>query len=128
MDAAQYYLPYRTEILSRDELRELTSLRPSIVLRDMLVNWIIIIAGWILVAYSTTWITVGLAIVVIGTRYYSLAIVGHDGLHRRLFNSQETNDLWNDLLILGPICTITRINRHNHMEHHRAAALPHNPD
>jgi fatty acid desaturase len=87
-----------------------------------------IVAAWAAVALYPTWWTVLAAIVVIGTRYYALAIIGHDGLHRRLFETKRKNDLWGDLFIMGPICAITRVNRHNHIEHHRVACLPHDPD
>jgi len=47
-----------------------------------------------------------LAIPVIGNRYYALFIIGHDGMHRRLFPHIKRNDFWNDLLVLAPIGAI----------------------
>ena len=75
-----------------------------------------------------SWLTVVPAILIVGTRYYALAIIGHDGLHRRVFPDQWTNDLFNDLLIMGPIGAITRVNRLNHIEHHRITASAVDPD
>ncbi len=75
-----------------------------------------------------SWLTVVPAILIVGTRYYALAIIGHDGLHRRMFPDQWTNDLFNDLLIMGPIGAITRVNRLNHIEHHRITASTADPD
>jgi fatty acid desaturase len=128
MSGAQHYVPYRTSLLSREQLRSLNKLRPAIAVRDTLLGWAWIVGAWGLVALHPAWWTIAAAIVIVGTQYYALAIIGHDGLHRRLFESIETSDLWNDLLIMGPIGAITRINRANHMEHHRAACLPHDPD
>ena len=126
--AAQHYHPYRAQILSAEQFRSLNRLRPSVAVRGTILDWACIIAGWALVAwYPSIW-TVAVAIPIIGTSYYALSIIGHDGLHRRIFPSIAANDLWNDLFILGPIGAITRINRHNHMEHHRATCLPHDPD
>jgi hypothetical protein len=34
------------------------------------------------------------------------------------------NDPWNDLLVLGPIGTITRIKNRNHLAHHLRLASP----
>jgi fatty acid desaturase len=87
-----------------------------------------ILLAWSFVACNTNFWIVLSAVPFIGTRYYALFIIGHDGLHRRLCHSVWLNDLWNDLLILGPIGSITRLNRHNHMEHHRRVATLSDPD
>jgi fatty acid desaturase len=128
MTEAQHYAPYRAAILTRDDLQRLTRLEPRIVIRDTLIDWAVIIAAWTMVALHPAWWTVLIAIVVVGTQYYALAIVGHDGLHRRLFEQRWWNDLWNDLMIMGPICAITRINRTNHIKHHLVTCLPGDPD
>lgn len=128
MTDLQSYNPYRTTLLSREQLRSLCELRPAIAVRDTIIAWLGILAAFAAVALFPIWWVVLIAIVVIGTRYYALAIIGHDGLHRRLFNSRDANDLWNDLMVLGPICAITRLNRKNHMDHHRETCLPGDPD
>ena len=63
-----------------------------------------------------------------GTRYYALHIIGHDGLHRRIFNDVMWNDLFNNLFILGPIGSVTRLNNKNHLAHHRFLATEEDPD
>ena len=75
-----------------------------------------------------TWPVIIIAIVIIGTQYYGLLIIAHDGLHRRLFNSIKLNDLWCDVFILGAVGAITRINRINHMNHHIYASTEKDPD
>jgi fatty acid desaturase len=125
---AQHYRPYRASLLSREQLRALTQLRPAIAVKDTVIGWLWILAAWVTVALHPSWLVVAIAVVVVGTSYYALLIVGHDGLHRRLFESAERSDFWNDLFIMGPIGAITRINRANHIEHHRATCLPHDPD
>ena len=60
-------------------------LRPGRVVFDTLWCWCGIVAAWVAVALWPTWWVVLLALPVIGTRYYALFIIGHDGLHRRLF-------------------------------------------
>jgi fatty acid desaturase len=66
--------------------------------------------------------------VVVGTRYYALFIIGHDGLHRRLFSDRARNDLFCDVFVLGPIGAITRLNNRNHLGHHQHLATPEDPD
>ena len=122
------YRAYRGTLLSPDEVRELSRLRPARVVVSTLHSWAWILAAWGLVAAWPSWWTVLVAIPVIGTRYYALFILGHDGLHRRLFPSHPTNDLYCDLLLLGPLAAVTRINCRNHLEHHRLLANDSDPD
>jgi fatty acid desaturase len=124
----QSYAPYRASLLSKSELAALSRLRPAIAVRDTLWRWLIIIAFWISVAsIDSLWWTL-LAVIGVGTQLYALIIIAHDGLHRRLFSSVESNDRWNDWAILGSIGAITRVNRRNHMTHHRTLALSEDPD
>jgi fatty acid desaturase len=124
----QRYRPYRSSLLSSDQLRDLNRLRPARAVCDTLLLWLQIIAAWATVALWPSWWVAALAIPVIGTRYYALYIIGHDGLHRRLFRDVKANDLWNDAAIIGAIGAITRLNRANHMRHHATLALPSDPD
>jgi fatty acid desaturase len=126
--ALQRYAPWRTSLLTPEQLRDLCQIRSSRMVGDTLLGWVGIFAAWTLVALFPAWWSVTLAIPVIGTRYYALFIVGHDGLHRRLFANKRANDFWNDLFIMAPIGAITRLNRHNHMTHHRELATATDPD
>jgi fatty acid desaturase len=124
----QSYEPYRSTLLSRDDLRELQQLRPGRAIRDTVLTWLCILAAFALVAAFPRWYVVLAVIPFIGTRYYALLIIGHDGLHRRLFDSPKRSDLWNDLLIIGPIGAVTHLNRRNHMRHHAQLSTEIDPD
>jgi fatty acid desaturase len=125
---AQAYLPFRTSLITKQDLRTLSLQKPGIAIRDTLLHWALIIAAYaIVVAYPNIW-TGGGAFVAVGINLYGLYIIGHDGLHRRLFASEALNDLWNDLFVVGPFGAITRVNRHNHMHHHKVTCLPEDPD
>jgi fatty acid desaturase len=122
------YQPYRSALLTPAQTKELSELRPGIAVRDIALAWLTIGLAWALAATYTTWWTVGLAMVVVGTRFYALFVIGHDGLHRRLFADRAANDLVSDLFILAPIGAITRINNRNHLAHHRYLATEMDPD
>lgn len=124
----QTYEPYRSDLLTRDELTKLYTPDPKNIVIDTFSAWVAIVIAWAVAAYLPYWWVILLAMLVIGTRLYSLLIIAHDGLHRRLFKTIKANDLWNDIFILGTIGTITRLNRVNHMRHHRELALPTDPD
>ena len=106
----------------------MSELHPARVVWDVLGCWLIILASWTAVGLLPAWWVVFLAIPAIGTRYYALFIVGHDGLHRRLMNSRKSNDLLCDLFVYGPIGAITRINKENHLLHHHRLATEGDPD
>lgn len=122
------YQPYRSVLLSPERIRAFSELRPARVVIDTIAAWLVIAAAWTSVALYTRWWTAALAIPIIGARYYALFIIGHDGLHRRLFRDRGTNDLFNDLFILGPLAAITRLNNKNHLRHHQMLGNEEDPD
>lgn len=107
---------------------ELCRLRPARAFVDMAWLWAQIVAAWAVAAWLHSWWVCALAAAFVGNRYYSLYIIGHDGLHRRLHGRRAVNDLVNDLLVLGPIGVVTRLNRHNHMTHHVTLHCDNDPD
>ncbi len=122
------YLPYRLVLLTSERVRELSRLRPRRVIADVAACWLAIFAAWTAVALWPHWWVVALAVPVIGIRYYALFIVGHDGMHRRLMAQSHSSDLFADVLLLGPIGAITRLNSTNHLAHHRYLANEEDPD
>jgi fatty acid desaturase len=122
------YIPYRTSLLTPDRVRELSRLRPYVAVRDSLVRWGMIVIAWTVAAIFPVWWVLLIAAVVVGTSFYALFIIGHDGLHRRIFPTQQQNDRFTDLVILGPIGAITRLNNRNHLLHHRHLGTEADPD
>src|ERR1700726_1703294 len=61
----QRYRPYRSSLLSSDQLRDLNRLRPARAVCDTLVLWLQIIVAWATVALWPSWWVVALAIPVI---------------------------------------------------------------
>jgi fatty acid desaturase len=124
----QAYIPYRTFLIPREHVRQLSRLRPLIPVRDTLVHWGFILVCWTAVVLWTHPAIVTAAIIVIGINVYGLYIIAHDGLHRRLFGDPRHNDFWNDAMIVGSFGAITRLNRLNHIKHHLVTCLPDDPD
>jgi fatty acid desaturase len=122
------YKPYRSRLLSSAKLREFSSLRPLRMVLDTFACWACIVGALTLVALYPTWWAALIAIPVIGSRYYALFIIGHDGIHGRLFEDKRLNNLFNDLFIFAPIGAITRINNKNHLLHHLYLANEGDPD
>jgi len=122
------YLPYRRVLLSPARIKELSRLRPLRALTDLAICWAWILAGFCVVSIHPAWWTILLAIPVIGNRYYAIFIIGHDGMHRRMFPNIQRNDFWTDLLALSSIGAITRLNNRNHLAHHLYLGTSQDPD
>ena len=122
------YQTLRSNLLSPTRVRELSRLQPWRVVVDSALCWVGIVLAWSVVAVWPAWWSVMLAIPLVGTRYYALFIIGHDGLHRRLFSNTVHNDRFADLVVFGPIGAITRLNNRNHIRHHRLLATEADPD
>jgi fatty acid desaturase len=122
------YQPYRQQMLAPSRVKELSQLQPGRAARDIALSWALIVASWALVAWRTEWWTIIPAVVVIGTRYYALFVIGHDALHRRLHPDRATNDLISDIFIFAPLGAITRLNNRNHLAHHQHLATELDPD
>ncbi|MFQ5528679.1 MAG: fatty acid desaturase family protein [Thermoanaerobaculia bacterium] len=110
------------------QVRNLSTIRPARAVRDALTSWALIITAWTVAAIWLRWWVLIPAGAIVGTRFYALFIIGHDGLHRRVLRSVGANDLFCDLLVFGPIGAVTRLNRTNHILHHRYLASEGDPD
>ncbi|MBX2851282.1 MAG: fatty acid desaturase [Phycisphaeraceae bacterium] len=117
---ARLLLPQRVKELSRR-----SAMRPVL---DTAACWLLIASAWVAVAWQPVWWVVLPAFAVIGNRYYALFIIGHDALHRRLFERRKLNDRFADLFIFAPIGAITRLNNRNHLLHHAHLATDRDPD
>jgi len=122
------YQPYRSTLLTTQEVKALSHFRPARVVLDVALCWGIIFAAWVVAAQYSRWWVILLATLVIGTRYYALFIIGHDGMHRRLFRDSRLNDLVSDLFVFAPIGAIIRLNKKNHILHHQHLASEADPD
>lgn len=121
-------LHLRRTLLDPQRVRELSKLRPAVAIRDAALCWATILTSWAVAAALDTWWAVAAAIVVVGNRFYALFIIGHDGMHRRLFPDARVNDLFTDILVLAPIGAINRVNNRNHLRHHQHLASDADPD
>lgn len=122
------YLDARRSLVDPKLIRELSKQRPARVWRDTLLCWAFIVSAWVGAAVIDQWWAVAAAFVVVGNRFYALFIIGHDGLHRRLFSTVAANDRFNNAFVMAPMGAITRINNRNHLSHHQHLGSEQDPD
>lgn len=115
-------------IFSTEEIRHFSVLRPGRVVVDTILCWVFIVCCWLLMFwYPSPW-TYILGLPIIGSRFYALLIIGHDGVHRRLFSSRAVNDRFSDIAIYGPLGLVIRLMDRNHLNHHKYLYTDADPD
>lgn len=120
--------PSITDILTREEIRALTTPSNLQGALSLTVTWGIIAASFALVAlYPNLW-TVLAALALLGGRQLALAVLMHECSHRSLFASKSANDILGHWLCGAPVWTHLRLYRKHHLAHHNHTGTEKDPD
>lgn len=116
------------ELLSRDELRELSRLRPHRFALSLAWTW-----GWIAVCFAAYLYRPGIVtalagIVIISGRQLGLAILMHDAAHVLLARNKAWNDRLAQWLCAYPLMLDTVLYRMVHLQHHKHTWTERDPD
>ncbi|MEM6931536.1 MAG: fatty acid desaturase, partial [Myxococcota bacterium] len=82
-----------TDLLSKEEIRELTRASDLAGWRSVLTDWGLVAAAMALVAVWPNVLTVLVALVILGGRQLGLAILTHECAHYSLFATRWLNDV-----------------------------------
>ena len=107
-----------SNLLSREEMRELTQASNFHGFRALLGTWAIIAGAFALVAWDANPLTIALALLLLGGRQLALAVMMHECSHRSLFRTRWLNDALGVWLIGAPVWTHLDQYRVHHMAHH----------
>lgn len=116
------------QFLSSEQIRGFTKASTIEGLWVVLKTWLVIAASFALVAWLPNPLTVLLAVIVIGSRQLSLAIIMHEGAHKTLMPSLALNDFIGQWLGAAPIAQDLHLYRLHHMRHHGRTGHPDDPD
>ncbi len=123
--------PWR-KVLSREEIRELVTIRAHRAWASVLLDWAIIFGALAVVALWPWPLSLPLAIVVaiflIGGRQLGLAILMHDAAHHALFANRGLNDRVGNWLAAYPTWTDIGPYRDYHLQHHANNYTDQDPD
>ena len=114
--------------ISSQKLASLNKLKPMISAGCILVEWLIV-AALIAIAKSvpSPWV-VAFAVLLIGSRQHSLAVLMHEGAHYHLANHRGLNDRIAELFTAWPLFISLPTYRKSHFEHHAHANTMEDPD
>jgi fatty acid desaturase len=114
--------------LTREEMRELLTMRDWRSWLSIAVDWGIIFASFALVVRWPNPLTIILALFAIGGRQLGLAVLMHEAAHRTLFKSRALNDWAGNWLCGYPIWSDITPYRPYHLQHHAKTWTKEDPD
>lgn len=117
----------RSSLFTVDELSSLSKKNVFIPILDILLNWILIIFIFFLI-YKNENLYINIFLYAfLGSRIYSLYILGHDGMHGNFSKNAKINNIITDYFILGFFLSKTDNNK-NHLEHHKFTSQKQDPE
>jgi fatty acid desaturase len=114
--------------LTREEIRDLTSLRDWRSWAAIAVDWGVIAGSFWLVARWPNPLTIVAALFLIGARQLGLAILMHDAAHRTLLRDRFWNDWVANWLCAYPVWSDVHPYRAYHLQHHTKTWTADDPD
>lgn len=116
------------EVISREELAELTTFEDWKAWRSIAFHWGVIFASFAMVAVWPNPLTIVLALLLIGARQLGLAVVMHEASHRSLLKNRKMNDWVGNWLGAYPIWSDHEPYRPYHLAHHAHTGTSRDPD
>jgi len=116
------------DLLTDEELAEVTSKNNWLGFNKVLFDWTIIISTFILVGAYPSVVTILLGIMVLGARQLGLGVVVHETGHRTLLSSAFWNNLTGTWLSGYWIFSDKETYMRGHLEHHKFAGTEQDPD
>jgi len=116
------------DLLSKEQLKEIREKKDWINVVLISVNWLQIIFAMTFFYYFPNALTFLLAVIVVGSRQFALAVLAHDGAHNLLFSNVKINDFASQWFCAFPIFSDNRPYRPYHLAHHRFTETKNDPD
>ena len=117
-----------TDLLNKSQLSELREKRDYINALSIFSNWLQIVIAMIIFYYFPSAITFLLALIVVGSRQFALAVLMHEAAHNLLFKNKRINDFVSQWFCAYPIFSDTTPYRPYHLAHHRFTETSQDPD
>jgi fatty acid desaturase len=114
--------------LSKEELRELSAVKPAVACMHVAAEWGLIVATIFVCQRFWHPALYIFAVAFIGSRQHALLVLMHDGVHYRLLRNRRLNDWLSEVVLAWPHLVTARQYRKNHFAHHRYLNTPDDPD
>ena len=116
------------EVISKEQYEEIKEKQDWRNVLSISSNWLQMSAAMALFFFYPNVITFLVALVIIGSRQFALAVLAHDAAHNLLFENNKVNDLAGQWFCAYPIFQDNRVYRPYHLKHHRHTETEDDPD
>ena len=116
------------EVISKEQYEEIKEKKDWRNVLSISSNWLQMSAAMTLFFFYPNVITFLVALVIIGSRQFALAVLAHDAAHNLLFANNKVNDWTAQWLCAYPIFQDNRVYRPYHLKHHRFTETEEDPD
>lgn len=117
-----------TQYLTSQELQQLTKLRTWRSVFGVASDWIIILSAFALIIFYPHPVTYIFSFFLISRQQLALALLMHDGSHRRLASSAKLSDFIAQWLCAAPLFFSMFSYQRLHLKHHRDPLVKDDPD
>ena len=116
------------EVISKEQYEEIKEKQDWRNVLSISSNWLQMSAAMTLFFFYPNVITFLVALVIIGSRQFALAVLAHDAAHNLLFENNKVNDWAGQWFCAYPIFQDNRVYRPYHLKHHRHTETEDDPD
>ena len=116
------------EVISKEQYEEIKEKQDWRNVLSISSNWLQMSAVMALFFFYPNVITFLVALVIIGSRQFALAVLAHDAAHNLLFANNKVNDWAGQWFCAYPIFQDNRVYRPYHLKHHRHTETDDDPD
>ena len=116
------------EVISKEQYEEIKEKQDWRNVLSISSNWLQMSAAMALFFFYPNIITFLVALVIIGSRQFALAVLAHDAAHNLLFANNKVNDWAGQWFCAYPIFQDNRVYRPYHLKHHRHTETDDDPD
>ena len=116
------------EIISKEQYEEIKEKQDWRNVLSISSNWLQMSSAMALFFFYPNVLTFLVALVIIGSRQFALAVLAHDAAHNLLFSNNKVNDWAGQWFCAYPIFQDNRVYRPYHLKHHRHTETEDDPD
>jgi len=116
------------EVISKEQYEEIKEKQDWKNVLSISSNWLQMSSAMALFFFYPNVLTFLVALVIIGSRQFALAVLAHDAAHNLLFSNNKVNDWAGQWFCAYPIFQDNRVYRPYHLKHHRHTETEDDPD
>lgn len=117
-----------SDVLTKDELRELSKKSDLKALASLMWTWALIIGAFAIAIVWTNPLTILLGIALLGGRQLALGVINHDCAHHAFFKNPKVDEFVGHYIVGAPMNISLPVYRAYHLKHHKYAGTPNDPD